>query len=201
MGSGSGWSKYRQVPSPKRWRRISMVERKFPSSKLPASPARSWAVRTGGVWTKPSSSSRAWRAGQSRAAMRSAIELGIRDERAGAAWREIGSSCDLGEEAPGRRGVAGLEGGGDPGRTARQEGRDLGRDGGAGRQRVGEDGGPLIAFELPWPPGRDEAVRGLDRGPDRVGGRPQVEAAERRVNCRGNGVDRRRETRVGHPPN
>jgi hypothetical protein len=40
-------------------RRISMVERKLPSSKLPASSARSGAVRMGGVWTKPSTSSRA----------------------------------------------------------------------------------------------------------------------------------------------
>src|SRR3954467_1664219 len=49
---------------------MSIVERKRPSSNLAPSPRHSEALRTGGVWTKPSSSILAVSAVQSRSSMR-----------------------------------------------------------------------------------------------------------------------------------
>src|SRR3954467_4044857 len=52
---------------------MSIVERKRPSSNLAPSPRHSEALRTGGVWTKPSSSILAVSAVQSRSSMRPAM--------------------------------------------------------------------------------------------------------------------------------
>src|SRR3954451_12822485 len=75
---------------------MSIVERKRPSSNLAPSPRHSEAVRTGGVWTKPSSSILAVSAAQSRSSMRPAmvcvVAVLMDGQRPGRRRREVAKS-------------------------------------------------------------------------------------------------------------